>query len=287
LSLEDDWASIENRVRGLQATATVFFQALPGFGDYHGVSSTALIPLARRIHTDLRSFRDKYSGRLPPSVAKELDEFLDNNRKIFESASGIPGVGATTVALASISATVSALLADREARARSITERALAHLQRQIVADPAVRATWQAAATAGEVECERLGATHLLLHGIWAFKVSATGERTDLVFGEPLELGEAERASPSALVLTEWKVASTDNDAEAKVDEAGRQAALYAAGSLSDLELTSVRYLIVVTPTRRDMGNQTTDGGIVYRQVLLAVDPATPSVVSRQSRGQP
>src|SRR5260221_1264020 len=43
------------------------------------------------------------------------------------------------------------------------------------------------------------------LHGIWAFKVSATGERTDLVPGEKLEITPQVEAASEALVLTDWK----------------------------------------------------------------------------------
>ena len=69
---------------------------------------------------------------------------------------------------------------------RTRSERAFAHLQRHFVADAECRDKWTSAFTDGEVACEALRALHLLLHGLWAFKVDNAGARTDLVFQEPL-----------------------------------------------------------------------------------------------------
>lgn len=281
--LQTEWDAITSRVRGLQVACGVFYPAVESKGsDYYGVSNSSLIPLAREIHRDIEGLRRKYENQLAPSARTAIDEFLQRHASLFKDANGLAGVGATTVALSSIAATVTTLLADREARARSIAERAFAHLQRLLVADDEVRAKWQRAFAVGEVACEGLGGAHLLQHGIYAFKVTAKGERTDLVFGEPLELGEAERTSPSALVLTEWKVARTGGDVETKLQEARRQAAFYATGSISDLELTTVRFAVVVTEKRHDLANEVRDGEVVYRQIVLAVSSDAPSAAARR-----
>lgn len=287
--LRPDWDAIAGRIAGLEAATRLYFPGVEARGsDYYGVSNSDVIPMARDIFRDIQRFRTRYASQIPPAARTTLDDFSAKHRDQFEKANGIPGVGLVAVALVSLSATVSAELADQEFRARSITERAFAHLQRLIVADPATRATWRAASAQGEIECERLGACHLLLHGIWAFKISASGERTDLVYGEPLEVGEAERASPSALVLTEWKLAPRDADADAKFDEARRQAKLYALGSMSDIELTSTRYLIVVTQQRRESPPDLREGDILYRHIAVAVDPPAPSVAAhRKSASSP
>jgi hypothetical protein len=52
--------------------------------------------------------------------------------------------------------------------------------------------------------CERLGATHFLWHGLWAFKVNVEGARTDPATFEPIDDREAQ-TSGGARVLTEWK----------------------------------------------------------------------------------
>jgi hypothetical protein len=81
------------------------------------------------------------------------------------------------------------------------------------------------------VACEKLGAVHLLLHGIWAFKVNAAGKRTELVFQEPVSDGGAGPQYADGLVLTEWKLAP---DGAAKhFKNARSQARRYAQGSLA------------------------------------------------------
>jgi hypothetical protein len=88
------------------------------------------------------------------------------------------------------------------------------HLQRLIVVDDEARRKWQAAFAKGEVECEKLGAVHLLGHGIWAFKIDARGGRTDLVYQEPAGGLIKEQQYAEGFVLTGWKIAKrlTENE---------------------------------------------------------------------------
>lgn len=72
---------------------------------------------------------------------------------------------------------------------------------------------------AGEISCEQLGGVHLLLHGIWAFKVSAIRERTDLVLGTRLVVDQTVIASTHGLVLTEWKLVRKEDNPRRKRDE--------------------------------------------------------------------
>jgi len=96
-----------------------------------------------------------------------------------------------------------AILADVQLPLRALSERAFQHLQRLIVVDDEVRRKWQAAFAKGEVECEKLGAVHLLGHGIWAFKIDASGGRTDLVYQEPAGNLIKEQQYAEGFVLTE------------------------------------------------------------------------------------
>ncbi len=57
----------------------------------------------------------------------------------------------------------------------------------------------------GETACEKLGALHLLSHGILAFKAYAPGERTDLILGDRLVIDDDLIAGTEGIVLTEWK----------------------------------------------------------------------------------
>ena len=157
---------------------------------------------------------------------------------------------------------VDLLTAGSDRRKRRIVERAFIHLQRSIVVDPSVKKLWTEAYDGGEVRCEGLGAVHLLLHGIWAFKASATGERTDLVLGQPLtDLSQAE-ASAEALVLTEWKVIRNSKELDTKAEQAYRQASAYVKGVLAGFELAECRYLVLVS--KRCTRNTTRSAGWVY-----------------------
>ena len=156
------------------------------------------------------------------------------------------------------------------------------HLQRSIVADDSFSARWRNAFSAGETACEKLGAVHLLSFGIYAFKAHSVGERTDLVLGDSVNLSEAERAA-DALVLTEWKKISGANDLEGKADDAFNQARIYAAGSLAGFELSSRRYLIMVSEKRLAMPPDQSDGAVTYEYRNVAVAPDSPSRATRSS----
>ena len=139
------------------------------------------------------------------------------------------------------------LIRDAEIEGRSLTELAFEHLRRQIVVDKDVRKKWNAAFNRRETACERLGAVHLLSHGIWAFKITAPGAATDLVYGDPLSgRGIVMNRIARALVLTEWKLVKQADDIDGKAQEGRKQTALYAAGVLGDLELKRTRYVVLV-----------------------------------------
>jgi hypothetical protein len=105
------------------------------------------------------------------------------------------------------------------------------------IADDDFREKWQAAFAAGEPACEGLGQVHLLSHGIWAYKVNAAGERTDLVYQEPVADYANDYRYADGLVLTEWKKAAVRRDAASKFEEARNQARSYAQGALAGNEL--------------------------------------------------
>jgi hypothetical protein len=151
-------------------------------------------------------------------------------------------------------------------------------LQRTIVADESVRRLWQKAFAAGEPTCEALGSCHLLLHGIWAFKTSAEGERTDLVLHEPLNIAtsELQRASVG-LVLTEWKLVRRVAELPDKLEQAYRQAKRYRQGILSGFEVASPRYLVIVSERRLEMPPPRQDEGVMYEYRNVAVRPLSPS----------
>lgn len=280
-----EWRALSSRIRGLVQAGAQYAQWLAvKSSDTYGAMNE-LHSEAQGIFQSLDSFQERLSGFLPPLASEALHRFVNNRRGLFTDNSGNRDmrherVKAMLTMLAAFEGELSFLLAGTEGQIRRRSERAFAHLQRSIVADKATRAAWQDAfkeSRTGEPECEKLGAAHLLLHGIWAFKVSGAGARTDLVFGEPLEnTTDIERAA-DGLVLTEWKVARPDSQAANRFKEARDQAALYAAGALSGVELAGYRYAVVVTERRIEVPPDVESGSVVYRHVNIAVNPQTPS----------
>ena len=122
--------------------------------------------------------------------------------------------------------------------------------------------------------------THLLLHGIWAFKAFAKGERTDLILGEPLtDLSQVE-STAEALVLTEWKVVRSAGEVDKKAEEAYTQAKLYGAGSLAGFELAGYRYLVLVSEDRLKVPPERPEQEIIYRHINIPVNTRVPSKIT-------
>ena len=154
-------------------------------------------------------------------------------------------VWAALVMLGAFESEMSFILSDVQEVIRARSELAFAHLQRSIVVDQAFRKKWKTAFKKGEVECEKLGAIHLLQHGIFAFKVDAAGARTDLVFQEPAGDLTAEQRYVDGFVLTEWKKAAQEAKAEQRFEEARAQARRYAQGALAGSELNMRRVVAI------------------------------------------
>lgn len=217
---------------------------------------------------------------LPSAANSAIDRFMaDGGKQIRDNSPGDAKLVRTIIVkLVAFESEMTFCLDAPLERVRSASELAFMHLQRLIVADSEYRQKWQAAFADHETHCERLGAVHLLWHGIWAFKADAKGGKTDLVYQEPLQTGSAPVAL--GMVLTEWKRA--ENNPEAAYAEAKHQAALYSGGVLSGVELASHRYLVVVTKKQIAYPADLTEGGVIYRHVNIAVDPEAPSVAAKR-----
>ena len=170
------------------------------------------------------------------------------------------------------------ILADTQVGIRLLVERAFEHLQRLIVADDDFRQKWVKAFQKGETACEKLGASHLLSHGIWAFKANSEGERTDLVLGEPIrDINKIERVA-EGLVLTEWKLVRGKSDLIRQAQRAWAQAERYVAGSLAGFELASRRYIVLVSKTTDCSGISNVEvPGATYQHIGIQVLPSSPS----------
>lgn len=288
MSWRQEWRALAARIDGLVAAGELFFRSLPHVGsDYYGVSNAYAIPAGRAIREDLSRFLESYYGALPIRARETLKRFLESERATGPGSSGgIAGVQGILIPLAVFRAEFGHAIEDAPAHARSLVTRAFLHLQRAIVADPHVRDVWQKGFEEGEPSLERLGGTHLLTFGLWAFKASASGERTDLVLGGRLAVSAEIESAAEALVLTEWKRVLEEAEIDAKINEGVAQARAYSEGILAGFELANDRYIILISkPRLPGIPRTEIDGGISYHVINVAVMPAAPSEeVRREAR---
>ena len=87
------------------------------------------------------------------------------------------------------------------------------------------------------------------------------------------------------LVLTEWKLADAKNAAD-RFKEARAQTEIYKREPLAANELRAYRYLVAVS--LKDLPPDTIPddlvvGGITYRHINIAIEPAPPSKRAKQA----
>lgn len=289
-----DWQTISVRIKSCLNGASFFYSSRDGTltkDDNCSVNKKVLLPSAKIIFETLKEFSKKYEHELPETAQKCLKSFL-NQPEINEQSFFNPSrefehahVQFALTSLATFQSEFSYIIADTEFIARRLTERAFIHLQRSIVVDEAMREKWKIAFEKRETKCEQLGAVHLLLHGVWAFKVDASGGRTDLILVENEPLSSAANAA-NALVLTEWKLVEIQSELSSKIEQARRQAEIYSAAMLAGVELRKYRYLVMVSEKRMEMPPDTTQADVTYRHINIAVDPDIPSVEARKNARQ-
>ncbi|MCY1023962.1 hypothetical protein [Pyxidicoccus sp. MSG2] len=255
-----------------------------GPSEARSIENRTLIPELRDLYNLLVDFKTRFALDIPTGAIAAIETFVTAHGTLF-SERGKPNMDEIavlyTLLLSRVRAQVDYFLADKQARARRAVARAFTHLQRSLVADEDFRMKWQKAFKKGEETCEKLGAVHLLLHGIWAFKADAKGGKTDLVLREPVRDEEAVSAA-DAMVLTEWKRVRGEDDAEKKAMEAFHQAEHYARGTLAGFELSSHRYLVLVSEDSLPTVPQVpSPDGRTYEVRNIAVAPSTPSVAAR------
>jgi hypothetical protein len=286
VSWRTEWTAISGRITSLLDAGHICADLLKIYkSDYYGGVPLLMNSAAETFHA-LEVFDSTYSHTLPERAAQRLREFIKTCGPKFGSApqgkdADFQILQFRLTALRAAQSELTYLLADTEVTARKLVDRAFLHLQRAIVADEVVREAWCAAFKKGETACEMLGATHLLLHGIWAFKAYSQGERTDLVFGEKLTLTLQIEGAAEALVLTEWKLVRHPADLAEQAENAFTQAKLYGRGSLAGFEVQTRRYLVMVSEKPLQMPADRDDSEVVYPYVNIAVNPTVPSRRSR------
>jgi hypothetical protein len=198
---------------------------------------------------DLQRFVADNERLLPQAAVIAIRSFVNERENLFKEAAETSNTKeergrAVLVLLAALETQISFLLSDNQPALRARFELAMSHLQRSIAVDEDLRSKWLTAFEEGEPACEKRGAVHLLSHGIWAFKVQAGRAITDLVF---------------------------PNRAE--------EVPAYAMGLV---ELTGYRYAVIVVKEQCKAPADVTIGQIIYRPVILAVEPLRPSDVARK-----
>ena len=285
----DQWKALSDRIRGLVQT----WQLNAAIPDDTFGRSRRLRERGQEVLAELRAFRTRFEHALPPKALGAIDRCVvaaGDHLSFGTTGVGVvrklqaESVSSALVLFSEFETEMSFILADVQWPIRALADRAFSHLQRLIVVDRDFRRKWITAFKDGEVACEKLGAVHLLLHGIYAFKVDGAGGRTDLVFQTPAGDLSKEQRFVDGIVLTEWKTAQSEVDAAAKFAEARRQANQYRRGVLAGSELTTYGYAIVVSLRQVLEPNNLQENGVEYRHVNIAVDPLPPSVVARRPR---
>lgn len=291
MTYAEAWKNVAARIVGLMKAGELHASYLKvRASDSYG-RSKRLQQQCEGVLDSLSAFKDAHQATMPASAMTCVKEFIERTQGLIRDASGSGDsreerVWAALVMLGALETEMTFLLTDQQEAIRAHADRAFEHLQRVIVVDSDARAKWRAAFGEGETACERLGAVHLLGHGIWAFKAHAEGERTDLVYQEPIADFAKVQRSATGLVLTEWKRAVTQDDTLAAFEEARRQAARYAKGALAGIELAGYRYAVVVSAQHAQVPVDLRDGSITYRHVNIAADPMPPSKPGRKSQAK-
>lgn len=288
-----EWSALSNRIKGVVEAGHFYFLTVSGKSgnEYSSVHKQILKPYSEDIYKGIESYLDTYRSSISSAGIECITNFINtlNNHINNEDWGKLRTVQFVITSLASFRSEFGYHLSDIQSISRRLTERAFVHLQRSIVADTSIRDKWKKAFNKRETACEELGSVHLLSHGIWAFKTSATGERTDLILSEPLINPAQIEETDSTLVLTEWKkvgnktgenLSKTKLSTELKEqsEAALKQAKLYNSGILAGFELANYRYLILVSEKRlADLPPDISENNIIYHYINIAVDPKPPS----------
>ena len=278
------WRALAARMEGLVRTGEFLVAAFQVHGsDVARVFEKSLSIEFKAISDAITELGQNHGAELPPNALDALKRYESHGwYRHVEKTGGATWAVQVLAPLAAFRSEFEYLIRNTEVEIRNITELAFEHLRRQIVVDESVRKKWQDAFKRHETHCERVGAVHLLGHGIWAFKVQSKAA-TDLVYGDPIDTRmQTARRIARALVLTEWKLVKDSNEINKIALNARTQAAIYAAGLLGDLELKRTRYIVLVTKQDVKPPDDETDGrGITYRHVVISTDPKSPSEQAR------
>jgi hypothetical protein len=281
-----EWNAISSRIAGIVDASSFLFQNSLSEKRHHGKSPKVLADNCDKTAEATLGLRI-YGDALPAEAAKALERFegdwkaASDSGPVAQPFSEFSILEGKVVLLASIRSELCHLLANRNAIIRSHVKTAFQHLDYSLVADREFRDKWLTAFNIGETACEKLGAVHLLLHGIWAFKSSAEGGRTDLVLGNRLEVNDDLIGAARGLVLTEWKLIKPGQKPADVMNVAKLQARRYAEGALAGFELQFERYLVLVGEKEFQVPEDAIDALVTYKVIPIVLNRKTPSLAAR------
>lgn len=278
------WRDLAARIDGLIRAGEFLVSAFRvNSADNFDVLRKSFLPEMKAIIGEIDRLGNTYKSELPEQASEALQKYVSQGwgKSFNQGAVNIQALAP----LASFRSQFEYLIRDAEVEGRNLTELAFEHLRRQFVVDKDIRKKWQDAFNKHEPACEKLGAVHLLSHGIWAFKVVACGGATDIVFGNPVDQHkEIMRRTARALVLTEWKLIKRSSQIMGIAQQAREQAAIYSGGVLGDAELKGTRYIVLVCESDLTPPDDIILGAVTYRHVLLPTNPMAPSVMARSKK---
>jgi hypothetical protein len=278
-----EWRALAVRIEGLCRAADAFMTSMAVQAtDNFNLGMRLFAPTGQKILNDLTLFLEAHRTAMPAEAAQAVQSFVTTpSRFSLDNANAWHANLQSTISLRVLVSEVEYLLSDTEAAAKSRVDQAFLHLRRALVVDDTLRGRWIAALEdKGEPGCEKLGALHMLSHGIFAFKAGGAGAATDLILGGPAN--DADASVASSAVLTEWKVAKSSADATVKAREAVHQATAYAGGLLAGLEMRSHRYVVIVSRSTVEIPGNRIEDRITYHHIGLFLDGLSPSVAARR-----
>jgi len=290
----EKWQLLSTRITGAHAAGTHITQVMQ-INSSDGRIINKFPETLKEIGVELKRFQEEYGQELPKSAREAFDSFLDQwvlGMNCYTAAGHDYAILHSLAALISFQSEFNFLIADTDIEICTRTERAFEHLKRSIAVDAFMlrnnneknkatnKTKWQAAYEEGELVCEKLGAVHLLQHGIWAFKVDGIGGKTDLVYNEPIDEKSLKR-SASNLVLTEWKkITDAEKCTQTYLKTVRDQVKEYTSGVLGGIELKNTRYIVLVSKENLNLLlDPDPINGIQYRYINIPVTPDLPSRV--------
>lgn len=276
------WESISAKLTGLVNAVTLFYQ-IP---EKDHLGTAKLLKNEIKNNIDLIMQFKNYANNT--QLSELIDMFYNEiSSTLNDTAGGVIGDQQNVkliIKLLLLKNNIDYFFKDSQTYIRKTVEVAFQHLQRSLIADPSLREVW--GKEQKEVHFEKLGSTHLLLHKIWAFKIDATGERTDLVLSEKIDKDNPLYDCVDGLVLTEWKYVKDPKQIDTLINQAKIQTKLYSGNSLSGIELSNYYYLVMISKdlifsTPRTINDES---GIVFRIINIAFSPSTPSLASKKMK---